>query len=207
MQLGDVAVGVFYHVSALYEIGVTESYFSARREAEEFFGWFFHEIIAFDEKLFREWDFSRAGGGVFGVVYCIKFFRLIFGVVCDNNFKGVYNGHYARGGFVEVFAEAVFEQCDVDGAVEFVDTDDFAEVSNRGWRVTATSEAADGGHSRVVPAGDEVFGNEMEEFSFAHYGVSKVQACELNLLGVEDAELLEEPVVERAVVFKFECTD
>ena len=133
VQFGDVAVGIFYDVGALYEVGVTESYFSAWGEAEEFFGWFFHEVIAFDEKLFREWYFSCAVRGVFGVVYCVKFFRLIFGVVCDNNFKGVYNGHYAGGGFVEVFAEAVFEQCDVDGAVEFVYADDFAEVSNRRW--------------------------------------------------------------------------
>ena len=99
------------------------------------------------------------------------------------------------------------EQSDVDGGIEFVYADDFAEVSNCRWRVTAAPESADGWHSRVVPAGDEVFGNELEEFSLAHYGVSEVQSCEFNLLGMEDAELFEEPVVERAVVFKFECAD
>ena len=207
VQFGDVAVGVFYHVGACYEVGITESYFPAWGEAEEFFRWFFHEVIAFDEKLFRKRDFSRAGGGVFGVVYCVKFFFFVFGVVCDNNFKWVYNGHYAWGGFVEVFAKAVVEQCDIDGGVGFVDTDDFAEVSNRRWRVAATSESAEGGHSRVIPGRNEVLGDELEEFSFAHYGVGEIQSGEFNLLGMEDADLFEEPVVERAVVFKFECAD
>ena len=132
-QLGDVAVAIFYYVGACYEISITESYFTAWREAKEFFGRILHEVIAFDEKLFCEWYFSRAGGGVFRIVYCVKFFRLVFGVVCDNDFKRIYNSHCAGRGFVEVFAEAVVEQGDVDGGVELVDTDDFAEVSNCRW--------------------------------------------------------------------------
>ena len=74
-------------------------------------------------------------------------------------------------------------------------------------RIAAPAHAGNGGHSRVVPAVDKVFLDELQEFAFAHHGIGEIQAGKFDLLRVVDAELVEEPVVERPVVFKFEGAD
>ena len=144
---------------------------------------------------------------VFGIIYSVKLFGFIIGIVGDCNFEWFQHRHNAGRSFIEVFAEAVFEQGDVDGGVEFIYADCFTEISYSGGREAASSEAGDGGHARVVPVGN-VFGlDEFEEFAFAHDGVCKVQASEFDLLWVVYFKCIEKPVVEGAVVFEFEGAD
>ena len=50
------------------------------------------------------------------------------------------------------------------------------------------------------------FLNQTKHFSFAHYGVVQIQSCKFNLLGMMDAEVFTEPVIKRAMVFKFQST-
>ena len=49
------------------------------------------------------------------------------------------------------------------------------------------------------------FLNESEHFSFAHYSVVEIQSGKFNLLGVVDLQILAKPIIQRAVMFKFQC--
>ena len=47
-----------------------------------------------------------------------------------------------------------------------------------------TAKSCDRRHTGIVPTGDELFVNELEELAFAHDGVAEIEAREFNLLGV-----------------------
>ena len=74
-------------------------------------------------------------------------------------------------------------------------------------RNTAPSEARKRGHARVVPAAYVAVPNELQEFSFAHHRIGQVKPCEFDLARMMDGQLVEEPVVERPMVFVFERTE
>ena len=75
---------------------------------------------------------------------------------------------------VQVFADRMFEQGAVDDSVVFGVTDFFYEFMNGFRRVATATETANGRHPRVVPAGNEVFFDQLQEFSLAHDGVGQV---------------------------------
>ena len=106
---------------------------------------------------------------------------------------------------VEQFTERVLEQLHLDGAVRLRHPDPVAEEAERLRRVPAPPEARDGRHARVVPAGHEPFGDEGAEVPLAQHRIGDVQARELDLARpVRHLDLLEVPVVERAVGLELE---
>ena len=52
-----------------------------------------------------------------------------------------------------------------------------------------------------------LFPHELDQLAFAEDGVGQIQARELDLLRAENAKLLDEPFVERAVILEFERAD
>ena len=98
----------------------------------------------------------------------------------------------------------MFEQAEFDDAVGFRDADVGAEGAESFRGVAAAAETGEGGHAGIVPAGDEAFLHEQEKFTFAEEGVGDVEAVELELLGMVDTEVFDVPIVEGAVVFKFQ---
>src|SRR5207248_1615341 len=143
--------------------------------------------------------------GVFRIIDCFEVLDSVLGIVRENDFERIENGHAAFRDSVEMIANAVFEQGNVGDAVEFGDANGSAEIANSFRSVTAATKTGDGGHARIIPAGDEVFRDELEELALAHDGVAEVQAGELGLLRVATRfEAIEEPIVERAVDFELE---
>ena len=71
-----------------------------------------------------------------------------------------------------------------------------------GWREdadgfrgeAAAADAGERGHARIVPSGDAVFLDQLEQLALAEQGVGEVEAVEFDLLRREDPELLDEPV-------------
>ena len=113
----------------------------------------------------------------------------------------VEHGHHAQGVLVQVLAHAVFEQGDIDQVVVLGHADLVDEIADRFGRIAAPAHPAQGGHARVVPAAHVPAFDQLLEEALAQDGVGQVEAGEFDLAGVEDAQLLEEPVVQRAVVF------
>src|SRR5699024_1630717 len=111
----------------------------------------------------------------------------------------------ALGGGVELITDAVLQQADVDDAVGLGDAGLLDKLVDGARGVAAAAQAADSGHSRVVPA-VHLFGlDQLAQVAFAHDGVGDVQAGKLVLMGlVLKADVVHNPVVQRAVVFKLD---
>ena len=74
------------------------------------------------------------------------------------------------------------------------------EVADGLGRVAAPAQAAERRHARVVPAATWPSVDQPQQLALAHHRVGEVQARELDLPRAVDAQLVEEPVVERPVV-------
>ena len=74
-------------------------------------------------------------------------------------------------------------------------------------RVAAAANAGDGRHAGIVPAAHASLLHQLQQLALAEQGVGQVEAVELDLLRRKDAKLLDEPVVQRAMVFEFQSAD
>jgi hypothetical protein len=122
-------------------------------------------------------------------------------------FSGSQHGHAPRGDAVEVLAHAVLELGQVD-VLSRLATPIVAEVPDRLGRVAAAAQAAQRRHARVVPAVDVPSSTSSQQLALAHDRVGQVEPGELDLLRVggvrRPALVLDEPVVERAVVLELQ---
>ena len=90
-----------------------------------------------------------------------------------------------RARLVEVFADARFEQGHLDDAVVLCDSDAGDEIEDGLGGVATPPHAAEGGHARVVPAGDVTLFNESAQLALAHDGERHFQAREFDLTRLE----------------------
>ena len=70
--------------------------------------------------------------------------------------------------------------------------------------IAAAAHAGERRHARIVPAVDAALLHQLQQLALAHQRVGDVEAIEFNLLRWEDAELLDEPAIERLVVGELE---
>ena len=139
-----------------------------------------------------------------GMIGRREFFGLVFRVILDHHLEGLENRQGPRGVFVEVVADAEFEQGHIDGGIPFGNADPLAEVTNGRRRVASATQPGDGQHSRIIPAPDMAFLHQSDEFALAHHRIVQIEAGKLDLLGVEDLQLIEDPVVQRPMVLEFQ---
>ena len=80
------------------------------------------------------------------------------------------------------------------------------EITDRLRRIAPAPESADGGHAGVVPTVDVTFLDELQQFALTHDRMGEVEASELGLSRTIRTlpQLLEIPVVERAMAVEFE---
>ena len=143
--------------------------------------------------------------GVLGVVDHVDFLDLTLRVVGDDHLQRPEHDHHARRAPVQIFADAVLEQRHVDDVFFLGDADPRAEVADRFRRVAAPAQPADRRHARVVPAGDMLLLHQLQQLALAHHRVVQVEPRELDLLRpVAVEQVIDQPVVERAVIFELE---
>src|ERR1019366_5537134 len=87
------------------------------------------------------------------------------------------------------------------------DPDSRTEITDRLRRVAAPPDAGELGHPRIVPTVNTFFLHQSKQLALAEQRVGKAEAIELHLLGWKNSELLNEPVIQRAMIFKFERAD
>ncbi len=99
----------------------------------------------------------------------------------------------------------MLEECHVHDVLTLGDADAIAEGANRFRRVTAAPHADQRGHTRIVPAGDVLLLNELEQPPLAHHGVGQIEPGELDLAGTGGhRQVLDQPVVERPVILELQ---
>ena len=101
----------------------------------------------------------------------------------------------------------MLEKAVFHGRVHLGNTVAHAEIANGSRGVAAAAQAADGGHSRVVPAADITAFDECAQLAFAHDRVVDAEAGELDLTRLcGQRDVVDNPIVQRAVILKFERT-
>ena len=124
--------------------------------------------------------------------------------VFDHDLERVQHHQRARRAAVQLLADTVFQHAHIDHGLLLGHTHAFTEVANGGRRVTAAAHTLQGRQTRIVPAADVAVAHQAEQLAFAGDGVVELKAREFNLLRMRrHVQLIEYPVVERAVVFEF----
>ena len=122
---------VFHHARAADEIGIAQPHFLAGGQAMVFLRRDFAEVVLLDLQLAREGDLARAHARVFRVVDRLHLLDLAFRVVVDHDLQRPQHAHHPRRPLVQVGAQAVLQQGDVDHAVDLRHADGGAEAC--GW--------------------------------------------------------------------------
>ncbi len=200
---------VFDDFIALDDAGVFEAHLAAGTEAEIFRRRDFAEVVLFNEQLAGEGHLARAGGRILGIVHGVELDDFAGCEVGEDELERAQDGKATERAFVQVFADGMLEHGNIGEAVVFRDADVVGERAQRLGRDAAATDAADRGHARVVPAGDEFFGDELHELALAHHRVAKAEAGELELVreGTRKVERFENPVVERAMHLELKRAD
>ena len=146
--------------------------------------------------------------------------RLAFPFVVGNDqFDGIEDRTYARSGLFQIFANRMLQQTLVDHSFHFGVTDLIHESADRLRGVTATTQTADGRHTRVIPTGYKTFFDQLQHLTLGHNRIGDVQTIELALfrtvvrtVGRESAEILSaelvnEIIVERTMHLELKRTD
>ena len=207
VEFDDFAALVPNHVHTGDKVAITEPDFPSGSEAVILLWRILHKVAALDIKFAREGNLSRSGAFIFGVVDCLERFGFSFRIVDEDDLQRVENRHAARGAFVEILADVIFQQAHVHDAVVSRDADAVAEFPNGFGGVASAAKPGKGGHARVVPAADVAALDEFDEPPFAEDGVGQVEPRKFDLARVVDIEFVEEPVVKRTVILKFQRAD
>ena len=110
---------------------------------------------------------------------------------------------------IQILADRVLEQGDVDDVFLLRDADAGAEVANGFRRVPAPPDAGDRRHPRIVPSRDELLLDQREQLALAHHRVIQIEPREFDLprprpeRGVL-ADAVHHPVVERTMILELE---
>ena len=126
------------------------------------------------------------------------------GIVIDHNLQRAKHGHDTRSALVQILADEVLQHGQFERAAGLRNSDGGAEIADRFRCVAATANTGEGRHARIVPAADQFLLHQFQQSALAEQRVSKAEPIELVLLGRKDAQILDEPVVKRPVVLKFE---
>jgi len=207
-QSGDAArPGVFFNTRAGDEVGAPQTHLTAWGQTEELGRRAFPEVVPLDVDGAREGDLPRPHGGVVRMEGDLEDLGGSFGVVLDDDLQRFEDGHDPGRALVQVLADAELQQGHVDRAVLLGHADAVAESADGLGCVSPAAQPCYGGHARVVPARDDAELHELEEAALAHHRVAHIEPGELDLLGAVHVELLQEPVVQRAVVLELQGAD
>ena len=117
--------------------------------------------------------------------------------------------HDPRGAGVEVIADRVFKRRQVNGAVRAGHADASGESANRVGSHAASALRGNRRHARIIPTTDQARFDQFFELAFADHGVLEAATPKLVLMRVADKrgviQMLEQPIVNRAVVHELEA--
>ena len=201
----DSSLRILLVVRAGDAVAPPEAYGAAGGQTEVFFRRVQHEVVPFNPDFPCDGEAADALFRFFRIVQHFSHFFRVFRQGGDSDLEGIEHGHAARRVGIQVFPYAVFQQGRICEAVEFSNAYGVAEVADGGRSVAPAAHAGDGGHPWIVPAGDVSFLHQLQQLALAHDGVGKVQAGEFRLArACRDGAVFNDPVIEGAVVFKFQ---
>ena len=195
---------VFHNAAALDEVRIAQPNLLPGRKPEVLRRRNFPEVILLDVKHPRERHLARARIRVFGIIHRVHLFDLVLRVIIDNHFQRPQHRHHPSSVLVQIFAHEVLEHRQLDHAIGFRSPDRPAKIANGIRGISATADADQRRHTRVVPATYVPLLHQLQQLALAQECVGEVQPVELNLLRRKNSQLLDEPVVQRTVILKLQ---
>ncbi len=129
-------------------------------------------------------------------------------VVGDDHLERAQHAHGTRRIAIQVVTDAEFEHAEIDHAVGAVGADHLAEIADGLRGVTATAKTTEGRHARVIPPIDVLLVDQLLELALAGHGIAQVEAREFVLARPgRHRQVIEEPVVQRAMTFELQGAD
>ena len=200
----DLAALILHNLCARDEIGITKAHFATRCQAEEFLRRILHEVVALDPQFPTKRDLASSRRRILGVVHTLQMLNVTFRVVLDDHLQRIQNTHKTGRHLVEMVAHIILQQRHFHIVLAFRHAHLSPETTNGlGWH-TATAHALQGGQSRIVPIANQALLDKLEQSTFAGHGVGDVPASVFDLPRWEDPQLLDIPVVQRAMVLELQ---
>src|SRR5690348_11209409 len=195
------------YASAGYEVSITQAHLASGRKAEVLLGRIFPEVILLDIEDARKRNLARASTRIFRIVDGVHLLLVIFWIVVDNDLQWTQDGHRTWRAFVQILSNEMFQHGEFEDAVSLGNPNGCAKISNGLGCKSAPANSHQRRHSWVVPAAYVALLYQPEQLAFAQQSVGKIQPVKFDLLRRENPQLLDKPVVERAMVLKFECAN
>ena len=106
---------------------------------------------------------------------------------------------------VEILAQAVLKESVLNGVGNLCNAYALAEIAYGRGGVSAAAQAAEGGHTRIVPAGYAAFLDKPSQLALAQNGVVYTKSRKFYLAGLGGhGDIVYDPVVQRTVILVFE---
>ncbi len=188
------------HLLAGDIVGMFQAHLASRSQAEPLAGRVLPEVILLHIQHPGEGQVAAASRRVLGVVDGLDLLYLPLRVVGDDHPQRVEDSHDAPGAFVQVLAQAVLQQGNVHDALGLGDADALHKGPDRLGRIAPPPHTGERRHPWIVPTSHMAALNELEQVALAEYGVGQVQGGELDLPGVVDFQLVQEPVIEGPMI-------
>ncbi len=202
-QLDDVAGVVFHHLVAAQYVAVAQTHFAAQGQALPASGGHFGKVISFDDDFRADGHFAAAEFRVLRVEVGAAALRAV--EVGNHHLERIQHRHDPWRTRFQIVAHGGFQHRHIDDVFALGNADALGEFPQPFWRITTTTHAGNGGHARVVPAADALLVDQLQQLALAGNRVVQLQPGKFGLLRVAgDGDVVQHPVVQRAMVFKFQ---
>ena len=205
-HLGDVAVLVLDAAGAGDQIRTLETALQPAGGQSLVLGdGDFHKVVCLDPQVAGESDVVGALGGIGGVVLHGDSLALPLGIVDNGELHRPENGHSPLGMGVQILPQAMLQKAVLNDIGGLGHADALAEITDGRGGVAPAAQAAQCGHTGIVPSGDIVLLHQLAQLALGHDGVVDAQAGELDLPGTGgQLAVVDDPVIQGAVCLKLQ---
>src|SRR5690606_6788060 len=109
-----LSVFVSFIIFTLYNVSVFQTHLMSFGQTEVLGRRIFHKVIPFYPKLSAEGDFSMASIFILWIILSLKYFRLPFRIVGDNQLNRIQHGHSSQCYLIQMLTHTEFQQANVD---------------------------------------------------------------------------------------------
>ena len=210
MHRCDRAVGIGIIACAFNHKAMTQAHFVADKQTEKAFHRLCHKVVLLYPQLTREFKCTLSHLWVVRVNRCVALLGLPRRIVVNDEFERLQHTDRARGFDIQIIAHRLLEHTHVYPRIGFGHANAFGKQAQTLRRKATAANAHQCHHAWIVPAIDVILLDQLQQFAFAGNRVGEVQTGKFGLLRQrlgKHADLnqsLQNPVVQRAVVFKFE---
>src|SRR5690349_15112503 len=99
------------------------------------------------------------------------------------------------------------QQTHINHVISFGNAYPITKIPDGFRSITSPSHATDCWHSRIIPSVNIFLSDQLKQFSFAHYTVGQIPSCEFILMGWKNFQLLDQPVIQFTMRYKFKRTN